>query len=340
MPFFKGKRTHTINGVLFVALFALSSFYIASMPFMEKHAISPLLIAIVLGIFYGNTLNHYVPKLWAPGIKLCSKQLLRLAIILYGFRLSIQEVISIGLEGLLIDIFIVCTTLVIGTWIGMKILKLDRDISLLVSSGSAICGAAAVLATEEILKSEAYKATIAIATVVLFGMLSMFLYPALQQADVFGFNGKQFALFAGASIHEVAQVVVVGSHVDPQSANIAIIVKMTRVLLLMPVLLVITFLIRNTHRSKEKRSFAIPWFPLAFLGVIGFNSLGLIPASGILLINQLDIFLLTMAMAAIGMETNLTKIKEIGLKPFYLATILFFWLFGSAYFLVKQIAPS
>ena len=336
MPFSKENRAYTLNGILFVGLFALSSLYLASMPFFAKYGISPLMIAIVLGIFYGNTLHQHLPKEWAPGIHFCSKRLLRLAIVLYGFRISFQQMVAVGLEGLLIDIFIVCSTLLLGIWIGKKVFKLDRDVSVLVSAGSAICGAAAVLAIEDVIKSEAYKATIAIATVVVFGTLSMFLFPVLQHANVFGFNETQYGIFAGASIHEVAQVVVAGANVSPEAATIAVIVKMTRVILLVPVLLIFTIFLRPAVKQGQKKNrLVIPWFALFFLGVIGFNSLNVLPTSLVDTLNQLDILLLTMAMGAIGMETNLKKIKEVGMKPFYLAIVLFAWLMGSAYLCVK-----
>jgi len=333
MPFSRENRPNTLNGIVFVALFSFSSLYLASIPFLTAFGISSLMVAIVLGMFYGNTLHHRLPKEWSPGIHFCSKKLLRLAIILYGFRVSFQQIVSVGLEGVLIDLFIVGFTIGLGAWIGMKILKLDWHISLLVSSASAICGAAAVLAIEDVIKSEAYKTAIAIATVVIFGTLSMFLYPALQHANVFGFNESQYGIFTGASVHEVAQVVVAGSNVSEESAAIAIVVKMTRVLLLIPVLFICSLFVKQN--GEKKQGFVVPWFALIFMVVIGFNSLNLLPHSVVGMINQFDNLLLTMAMAAIGMETNLNKMKSAGLKPFYLATLLFVWLMGSSYSLVK-----
>ncbi len=334
MSFSKQNRAYTFNGIVFVALFALSSLFLASTSSLATYGISSLMIAIILGIFYGNTLHHRLPKEWAPGIHFCSKKLLRLAIILYGFRVNFQQIISVGWEGLLIDIFIVGSTLVLGTWIGMKVFKLDRDVSLLVSSGSAICGAAAVLAIEDVIRSEAYKAAIAVATVVLFGTFAMFLYPALQHANLFGFTENQYGIFAGASIHEVAQVVVASSNVSSESAATAVVVKMTRVLLLIPVLAICSFFAGQSDREKKHR-FVVPWFALGFMGVIGLNSLNVLPVAIVDVMNQLDNFLLTMAMGAIGIETNLKKIKNVGLKPFYLVSVLFIWLMGSSYFFVK-----
>lgn len=337
MPFSKQNRPHTFNGILFIALFALSSLYVAQMPWLIKAGISPLVIAIVLGILYGNTLRHSLPALWTPGIHFATRRLLRLAIILYGFRVSFQQIASVGVEGLLLDLIVVTSTLLSGYWLGVKILKLDRHLALLISSGSAICGAAAVLAVEDVLKSESYKASVAVGTVVLFGTLAMFLYPLLQHSGVFNFTDDQFGIFAGASVHEVAQALVAGANVSVAAGNTAVIVKMTRVLLLVPVLLLLSvYEVRALkQKSQGKRRLTIPWFAVAFAAVIGFNSLHLAPAPLITLINQLDLMLLTMAMAAIGIETNLSKIKAVGLKPMYLAIFLFIWLTGLCYLLVK-----
>jgi uncharacterized integral membrane protein (TIGR00698 family) len=294
----------------------------------------------VLGILYGNTLRHELPKKWTPGIHIAAKRVLRLAIILYGFRITFQEIASVGLEGVIIDTIVVLSTLLVGSWVGVKVFKLDRHLAILISTGSAICGAAAVLAAEDVLKSEPYKAAVAIGTVVLFGTTAMFLYPMLQNAGVFGFTTNQYGLFAGASVHEVAQALVAGTNVSPETGNVAVIVKMTRVLMLVPVLIGLSMYEGRVSKQSgnTKTKIMIPWFAVIFMLMIGVNSLHLLPESIIDLINHFDIFLLTMAMAAIGIETNLKKIKEVGIAPFYLAIFLFLWLTGGVYLLVHFLA--
>lgn len=337
MSFAKEHRVHTLNGLLFVFLFAISSLFISQFSWIQSIGINSLVIAIVLGIVYGNTLRHELPKAWTPGIQFAAKRLLRLAIILYGFRVSFQEIASIGIPGMIIDIFVVVSTVFLGSIIGCKVFKLDRHLSILISTGSAICGAAAVLAAEEVLKSEPYKAAIAIGTVVLFGTLSMFVYPALYEGGFFSISANQFGLFAGASVHEVAQALVTGASIDPETGNIAVIVKMTRVLLLVPFLIALSFyegFYAKPQEGQQKTAIKIPWFAVIFMLVIGFNSLHLLPAAIVSVINQVDAFLLTMAMAAIGIETNLKQLRQVGMAPLYLALLLFLWLGGSVYFLV------
>ncbi len=330
-------RLGKFNGIFFTLLFALTSYYFAGMHWFALHGISPLIIAILLGMIYSSTLRQQLPMTWTPGIQFCAKRILRLAVVLYGFRLSFQQVANVGLAGFILDLLVVVLTLVIGTLLGMKLLKLDRDTSLLISSGAAICGAAAVLAMEGVLKSEPHKAAMAVASVVLFGTMAMFLYPFLQHLGLFGLDAMQYGLFTGATVHEVAQVVVAGSQISSAAGDVAVIVKMTRVMLLAPVLIILGLYFAKRSNSDQSLSLGktIPWFAVMFILVVGFNSLHLLPETLVSFINQLDTLLLTLAMAALGIETNFAKIKQVGLKPLYLAAMLFAWLLGGGLGLSK-----
>jgi uncharacterized integral membrane protein (TIGR00698 family) len=339
MLFSVANRSHTLNGIIFIVLFALSSFYLAQTSWISASGISPLVLAIVLGILYGNTLHHAFPTQWEHGIHFSAKRLLRLAIILYGFRVNLQQIHSVGIQSLLLDFLVVTSTLAIGYWVGVKILKLDRKLALLISTGSAICGAAAVLAAEEVIKSESYQASIAVGTVVLFGTLGMFLYPLLFHFGIFNFTDNQFGIFVGASVHEVAQALAAGANISNAAGNTAVIVKMSRVILLVPALITLSACEAKarSHQISGKKRIVIPWFAVGFIAVIGFNSLDLLSPTLITYINQIDMFLLTMSMAAIGIETNLAKIKHVGLKPLYLASFLFIWLTITAYLFIKLV---
>ncbi|OGT53949.1 MAG: hypothetical protein A3E84_00445 [Gammaproteobacteria bacterium RIFCSPHIGHO2_12_FULL_42_13] len=322
-------------GLSFIALLAITSYALTGLPLFTAIGINSLIVAIIAGILIGNTWQH--PTTLTPGIQFAAKRILRLAIILYGFRVNFQQIYSIGPTAIFIDMFVVSITLILGYFAGKKLFKLDAELALLISAGAAICGAAAVLAVEDILKSDAYKTAIAIGTVVLFGTTSMFLYPMLQHEGFFGFSAHQFGIFAGASIHEVAQALVAGANIGSDTGQIAVIVKMIRVLLLVPVLIVLS-LIQNQRASQTANKsirFTVPWFAIGFIAMIAFNSLGLLPSNVVDAINQLDVLLLTMAMGAIGVETKMSKMKLVGLKPLYLALMLFFWLMGSVALLVK-----
>ena len=333
-----------------IALFSCAAFYIGDMPFTQKLSLSPLIIGIILGMLYANSLRNQLPETWVPGILFSAKRLLRLGIILYGFRLTFQNIIEVGLPAIIIDAIIVTVTIYGGIYIG-KLLKIDRGIALLTSVGSGICGAAAVLGAEATLKSKPYKTAVAVSTVVIFGTISMFLYPALYNHGVINLTPEQMGIYTGSTLHEVAHVAGAGNSMEKEISDSAIIVKMIRVIMLVPVLLIISYSMSraiakirrrvgiDSHNPNRSSKVAVPWFAFGFLAVIGFNSLNLLPEPFIDFINSLDTFMLTMAMTALGAETSIEKFKKAGLKPFILASILFLWLLGGGYLLTKYLTP-
>ena len=331
-------RKSMLHGILLITLFSCAAFYIADFEFVRKLSFSPLIIGIILGMLYANSLRNNLPETWAPGIKFCSKQILRLGIILYGFRLTFQSVISVGAEAIVIDLIIVALTLAIGIATG-RLMKMDKDISLLTATGSAICGAAAVLGAESVIRPQPYKTAVAVSTVVIFGTVAMFVYPSLYNSGAIPLDETGMGVYTGSTLHEVAHVVGAGNAMGSNISDIAIIVKMIRVILLAPALLVMSLFTGDRQVRGEKRRITIPWFAFGFIAVIGFNSLGLLPASIVKFINDFDTFLLTMAMTALGAETSIEKFRQAGAKPFLLAAILFLWLTGGGYILARSLGP-
>lgn len=304
-----------------------------------------MIIGIILGMLYANSLRNHLPETWVPGIQFCSKKLLRLGIILYGFRLTFQDVMAVGTAGIVIDCIIVAVTIIGGVYLG-KLLKMDRDIALLTSIGSGICGAAAVLGAESTIQTKPYKTAVAVATVVIFGTISMFIYPIAYRAGILGLSPEEMGIYAGSTLHEVAHAVGAGNAMGTDISNVAIIVKMIRVMLLVPVLLILGYWVAlNAARSgasgdsRKGGKISVPWFAVLFLVVIGFNSLNLLPQSVIDVINWICTFLLTMAMAALGAETSIDKFKKAGAKPFVLAALLYVWLLAGGWALSKYLAP-
>jgi len=346
MPFSKGNRTHTINGIIFIALFSMAAYQLSdALHTYLSIALSPLIAGILIGMFYGNTLGHKLPTEWKPGIAFSGKKILRLAIIFYGFRITFQQIDAVGQEGISVAFIMLTGTMILGAIVGTRLLSMDRDTTILTSSGSAVCGAAAVLATEGALKAEAYKAGVAIATVVIFGTITLFVYPYLYSSGLLDLSPTQFGVYIGSTVHEVAQVVAIGGAYESEVAETAVIVKMSRVLMIAPMLIVIAILFcfhqkRNGESCGGGRAIAIPWFAVAFVGVAGFNSMNILEREYVDIINALDTFFLTMAMTAIGVSTDLKKVKEVGSKPFILATILFAWLSIGGYFITKAIVQA
>ena len=339
------SRANKINGIMLMVLFSFSAFYIAQFPIIKSLSLSPLIVGIILGMIYANTLRMHLPETWVPGILFCSKTLLRTAIVFYGFRLTFQNVIAVGTTAIVVDVIIVTSVILLGLFIG-KLLKMDSNLTILTSSGSAICGAAAVLGTESVLKdSKPHQTAVAVTTVVIFGTISMFLYPMLQRSGIFGLEPQSMGIYTGATLHEVAHVVGAGNAMnDTVIANTSIIVKMTRVILLVPFLLILSFFInkgskKQQNAPREKSKITVPWFAFGFLAVIGFNSFDLLPGVVTTNVNTLTDFALTMAMTALGTESSFEKFKKAGAKPFLLAFSLFIWLFFGGYFLTKYLHP-
>lgn len=340
---FSEKRSSMLHGVLLIALFSCAAFYIGEMNFVKNLSLSPMIVGIILGMLYANSLRNNLPETWVPGIHFCSKRILRIGIILYGFKLTFQDVLAVGLPAIFIDIIVVTVTILGGILIG-RMLKMDRGIALLTSIGSGICGAAAILGAESTIQTKPYKTAVAVSTVVIFGTISMFLYPILYNNGTFVLSPQEMGIFTGATLHEVAHTVGAGNAMSDQISNVAIIVKMIRVMMLVPVLLIVSFsvaraAVKNGTKTGGSRKITIPWFAIGFLAVIGFNSFDLLPESLVNFINTLDTFLLTMAMTALGAETSIEKFKKAGFKPFALASILYVWLVVGGYFLVKFLAP-
>ena len=352
------QKAAVSHGILLMALFSFSAFYISEFQWVKDLSLSPLIVGIILGMIYANSLRNYIPETWVPGIKFCTKQILRTGIVLYGFRLTFQQVLAIGLPAIIIDVIVIVITLLLGVVAG-RLMKMDEKTSLMVSTGSAICGAAAVLGAAPVVKCAPHTTAIAVSTVVIFGTLSMFLYPILYRTGVFDLSPQEMAIYAGSTLHEVAHVVGAGNAMDPDGAlhlaDQATITKMIRVMMLAPVLLIMSYIIARVRRARHtdvaadgKSKISVPWFAFGFLLVIALNSLlqsfTFIPAevmsTGISAINSFDNFLLTMAMTALGAETSIDKFKQSGAKPFYLAGIIYLWLIFGGYALCKYLVPA
>lgn len=322
-----GKFMKLLPGLAVTALLGWLAMVVQNLPFMQKLHFSSLIIAILLGIVINNLVK--MPAILAQGIRFASKKILRLAIILLGFKLSLTQILQVGGKGLIVVVLTTTATMFFAAWIGKR-LHLEEKIALLIGAGTAICGASAIAAVAPVVDAEEKDTTFAIAAITLFGTVSMFIYPLLFKllhlSDVF------YSIWAGSTIHEVAQVVAAGFAVNDQVGQFATLVKLARVLLVIPiaVLLGLRQAKRKGVQSQNWREVAIPWFVFGFLAMVCINSLQILPGglhSGLV---SLDGFLLTWSMAGLGLETSLEKMKKVGLRPFYagFVTTIFIAVFG------------
>ncbi|HBR0756750.1 TPA: YeiH family protein [Klebsiella quasipneumoniae] len=319
---------HFVPGLALTAALTGAALWAGSFPAIAGAGFSALTLAILFGMVVGNTVY---PKIWQPcdgGVIFAKQHLLRLGIILYGFRLTFAQIADVGVSGILIDVLTLSSTFFIACFLSQKVFGLDKHTSWLIGAGSSICGAAAVLASEPVVKAEASKVTVAVATVVIFGTIAIFLYPAMYPLLAHWFTPETYGIYMGSTMHEVAQVVAAGHAVSPDAENAAVIAKMLRVMMLAPFLLFLAARVKQLTPAGngEKSKITIPWFAIMFILVAVFNSFHLLPKAVVDMLVTLDTVLLAMAMAALGVTTHVSALKKAGAKPLLMALMLFVWL--------------
>ena len=317
-------------GLAVAGAIAALAMWSAGQPAVQEMGISALTVAILIGIVAGNTVFGRIAPHCASGVDFSKARLLRLGIILYGFRITFQQIGEIGWAGVVIDILVIAITFTLAVQLGTRMFGLDKQTAMLIGAGSAICGAAAVMATEPVVRAHAHKVSVAVATVVVFGTIGMFLYPLMY--PYLQLSELGYGLYAGSTIHEVAQVVVAGKAVGEQAASAAVIEKMLRVMMLAPFLVILSSRLgAEEGTDAAKGRITIPWFALLFIVASGVNSLGLLPPALVHWIVQIDTVLLAMAMGALGLRTQASAIRQAGLKPILLASVLFLFLMVGGY---------
>lgn len=315
-------------GIALTGAIAVAGMSAVQLAWPRHLGLSAFTLAIVFGIVAGNTFFPAVAYRIAPGVDFAKSTLLRAGIILYGFRITFQQIAAVGWDGVVIDVIMVSVTFLLALYLGTRVFKLDRKMAMLIGAGSAICGAAAVIATEPVVRGQAHRVTVAVATVVVFGTLAMFAYPLLY--PYLGLSERAYGIFTGSTIHEVAQVMAAGKSVSDTAAAIAVTVKMLRVLMLAPFLLLLSGA-QHTADSGRKRHITIPWFAVFFIAASALNSTHLVPAALVHVLVHIDTVILTMAMAALGLRTHIGAIRQAGVKPLLLATALFTFLLLGGY---------
>ncbi|MGK5080050.1 YeiH family protein [Janthinobacterium sp. HLX7-2] len=341
---FSDRYGRLLPGLMLNGVIAYGAIQLGKLEWMQSHGMSALTLAIILGIMLGNSVYARLAPTCGAGVGFSKQTLLRLGIILYGFRLTFQDIGQVGLAGITIDALVLTSTFGLAMLLGTKVFKLDRNSVILIGAGSSICGAAAVMATEPVVKGRSEDVTVAVSTVVVFGTIAIFLYPLLYKLNlqlnlqmnlgwhVLAATPAAFGVYIGSTVHEVAQVVAAGKSIGQETANAAVIAKMVRVMMLAPFLVILSAVLargkaKGGDSGKEKTAkLAIPWFAFIFIGVVAFNSLGLLSAPAVASITDIDTALLAMAMAALGLTTHMWAIRRAGIKPLLLAGLLFCWL--------------
>ncbi|ADQ08150.1 Uncharacterized protein family UPF0324 [Caldicellulosiruptor hydrothermalis 108] len=312
-----------IPGLALVSIVTIGSILLQSTTLFSKIIpLSSLLIAIIIGMIIKNTIN--LPTNTQKGIKFSSKKILKLAIIFLGFKLSINEVLNIGWDAIVVILFCSTLTLVFTIWIG-KTIKVPIKRALLVGSGVSICGASAIAAVDAVIQAEEEDVAFSIGAIALFGTIYMFGYPILY--TLFHMPDQFYALWTGISIHEVAQVAAASTIAAGKFEEMATTVKMIRVLFIIPVTLILSFIPlnsandKNNSETKQEKKVTIPWFAVLFFLMILINTIFKIPAPILKGLVTFDNLILTAAMAGLGLDISFKSMKSIGARAFLLGAI-------------------
>jgi uncharacterized integral membrane protein (TIGR00698 family) len=282
------------------------------------HGLPPLVLCVGLGIVVANV--FHVPAAAAPGLRVAAGPVLRIGVVLLGLDLVFPDILALGLKALLVVVAVVAITFFGTQWAGRR-LGVSDDLSLLVATGFSICGVSAIAAADGVIEAEEDEVAFAVALVTLCGTLAIVVLPPLRHP--LGLDNEQFGAWVGASVHDVAQVVATSSTAGAVALATAIVVKLTRVLLLAP--LVAGIAIQRGRGARHDPSHAgasrpplVPWFIVAFVAMIAIASLGIIPDGALARIDDLRTVLLGMALFALGCRVNVARFREIGLRPLVL----------------------
>ena len=252
---------------------------------------------------------------------------------------TFSKILGIGLPGLLTDLYSVSSTLILGFVLG-KALGLSEALTTLIATGSAICGCSAVAATQPIINAEAHEVAAAVGVVVLCGTSAMFLYPFLYQTvPALAADPRLMGIFTGSTVHELAGVVAAGNSMGAEVASTSVITKLLRVFMLEPWIIALYYLgigqKKTASAGGAKKGKGVPWFAFGFVGVATFNSIWGIPAGMQRAFATASACFLASAMAALGLDTDLVKVKSLGWRPIALAMVLWANLTGMGFFVAR-----
>lgn len=297
-----------LPGLALCGAIAAAAFGLRWLPGLS--ALSPLILAMVIGVAVRNLGS--APSIARPGIAFALRRLLRWGVALLGLQMTVGKIAAIGVNGVAIIVLVVVGTLAATVALG-RLFRVERRLAQLIAVGTSICGASAVIGANTVIEAHDEDVAYSVACVTVFGTLSMVLYPLLL--PFLGLDPHAFGLWAGASIHEVAQVVGAAFQGGPLAGEVGTAVKLGRVVMLAPVVLALGFMVAKGNRGAAPK----PWFVLGFILLAAIASLGVVPPQASAATSVVAQVLLTIALAAMGLETDIRKLRAKGWRPLALA---------------------
>ena len=308
-------------GLVFVGVVTFVGFVIH----WNFETISPLVASLVLGVLIGNIVS--IPKIFVSGQKFAAKKVLRFGIVLLGTQLALKQVVDLGGRELIVVVGVVAVTFLGTLWLGPR-LGVSKSLSLLIATGFSICGASAVAAMEGVVEADEEEVTYAIALVTLCGSLAIVLLPLLR--NVLGLSDPQlFGSWVGASVHDVAQVIATSSTGGDTSVQAATVVKLSRVVLLAPLVACVSIWVRRSSsglvakakKVDEKHVSIVPLFVIGFLVMIAVRTTGVIPDNWLTMLKTIEQVCLASALVGLGSDVRIARLLKVGGRPLLLALI-------------------
>jgi uncharacterized integral membrane protein (TIGR00698 family) len=280
----------------------------------------PVVGSPVMGILIGMLLAGWRrPQIFSGGIQFTSKKILQYSIVLLGFGMNLFNVFHVGTQTLMLMVFTLTAALLTAFFAG-KLLGLNGNTRTLIGVGSAICGGSAIAAAAPVINADEAEVAHSISTIFLFNVIAAFLFPFL--GHVLGMSNQTFGLWAGTAINDTSSVVAAGYSFSDQAGDLAVVVKLTRTLMIIPVTLVLALYSSKKSKSGNYQfSKIFPWFVLFFILASVLRTFLPLPENYVQVATLLGRYMIVMAMAAIGLNTNLLKLIKNGVKPILLGFI-------------------
>ena len=310
IAFLKSNNRHIYIGVVALLTLCLLAGYVPCIAFLASWVTPP--VALFLGLAFALLCGQAYPKF----NKKVSKKLLQYSVVGLGFGMNLQASLASGKEGMMFTIVSVVGTMIIGMLIGCKVLKVSRDTSYLISSGTAICGGSAIAAVGPVIKAKESDMSVALATVFVLNAIALFVFPVL--GEWLGLTQQQFGVWAAIAIHDTSSVVGAASAYGEEALQVATTIKLTRALWIIPLALATSLIFKG-----DGQKISIPWFILCFVVAIVLNTYLLdgVPQVG-KAIAGLARKGLIITMFFIGASLSTDVLKAVGLKPLVLGVAL------------------
>ncbi|KAA2259560.1 putative sulfate exporter family transporter [Solihabitans fulvus] len=295
--------------------------------------VSALTAAVLLGVVVGNL--PILPATARPGLTWATRRLLRAGVVLLGLQLAVPQVLALG-GGTLLAVVVTVAVTFLGTIALGRLLRLPRGLSLLVGTGFAICGASAIAAMEGVVDREEEDVASGVALVTIFGSVSMLVLPML--AGPLGLSDADYGRLAGMSVHEVAQVVAAASPLGAAAVTVAVVAKLSRVVLLAPMVAAVSLVERRRRPATEgKRPPLVPLFVLGFLGMVAVRSLGVLPGGVLDATKTLTTLLLAGALFGLGCGVRIGALVRTGPRALLLGLLSTLLVTGVAFAALRVI---